>query len=93
MLVAQIAYDFDRFETKQKQEEKKIQLKSVAGGKSKVSATAKVLRNIRTTALAIILVVACVGLLQSRARITELSQDIQTAEKNLTVEQNKNSYL
>ncbi len=91
--MAQTAYDFARFETKQKQEDKKVQLRSVAGGKNKVSNTAKVLGKIRTLSFAIILVIACVGLLQSRARITELSQDIQLAEKNLTTEQNINSYL
>lgn len=90
----QTAYDFARFEENRRPEQKnKARLRAVKGGKSKHSRLHELLANFRAVVAVTLFLALAVGLLQSKASITELTTEIQRTQNQLTTAQSTYNYL
>ena len=85
--MGQAAYNFEQFQQPQVRRE----FKAVQGGKK--TARMEALKRFRVTAASLVLVGMVVGLLSCNARLTELSGDIQAAQRDLTTSQSTYDYL
>lgn len=95
--MAQEAYNFAHFETREPVQPRKARqaatLRSVKGGKGKQSAMQKVFGNLLQVVLVIVFFATAFALVQSEAQLTEYTQQIQAAEAQLTVAQSEYNYL
>lgn len=86
--MGQPAYNFQQFEQHHVVHR---EFRAVQGGKK--TSRLEILKRFRVTAASLILVGMVVALLSCNARITELSGDIQAAQKDLTTSQSTYDYL
>jgi cell division protein FtsL len=90
----QAAYDYDSVQRKQaaQQQEKQKELRVVRGGRRKLTLRHAVMHHAMPIVAMALLVGLAVNLLQSEARITELTSQIQTAKATLVTEQSDYTY-
>lgn len=90
----QTAYDFARFEAAGRPAEKKqARLRSVKGGGQAPSRWHELFVNFKVVLAAALFLGLAVGLLQSKATITELTVEIQRTQSALTTAQSTYNYL
>ncbi len=98
MAMAQEAYDFALFETRERAPEKvrteqAAELRSVAGGKKTRTAFQKLSEHAVIVVLGISFFVAAFFLIKSEAQLTEYTQQIQVQNAALAVAKSEYSYL